>query len=150
MKAIEGIRQSFELIRDNKVRSFLTMIGINFGVGCLIAISIVDLVFRESIDSEMGKFGSTSLWVYTDGSVYTSREQRTLMNSKDIAYFCNALPGLFQGSSLFEQTMPVSYRGNSIQTTIFGVGVSLGMRKLLLKKRVKLQTELQEKHGRGY
>ena len=70
MKITEGIRQSFEVIRGNKVRSFLTMLGINFGVGCLIAISIVGLAFRESINSEMGKYGSTLLWVQQNWSAY--------------------------------------------------------------------------------
>ena len=124
MKITEGLRQSFEVIRGNKIRSFLTMLGINFGVGCLIAISVVGLAFRESINSEMGKYGSDVLWVYPDWSAYASREQRTLMNSRDIAYFHTALPGILKGCSIFEQTMPVKYRGNSIRTTIFGAADS--------------------------
>ena len=120
MKANEGIRQSFEVIRGNKVRSFLTMLGINFGVGCLIAISIVGLAFRESINSEMGKYGSTLLWVQPDWSTYASREQRTLLNNRDVAYFNTALPGMLNGGSLFNQVLPVKYKGNSIQTAVFG------------------------------
>ncbi|MCK5201517.1 MAG: ABC transporter permease [Spirochaetales bacterium] len=124
MKATEGIRQSFEVIRGNKVRSFLTMLGINFGVGCLIAISIVGLAFRESINSEMGKYGSTLLWVQSNWSAYASREKRILLDNRDIAYFHTALPGLLNGSSIFDQTMPVKYRGNSIRTTIIGTDIS--------------------------
>lgn len=120
MKGTEGLRQSFEVIRGNKVRSFLTMLGINFGVGCLIAISVVGLAFRESINSEMGKYGSTLLWVQPNWSSYASREQRTLMNNRDIAYFSNALPGMLDGGSLFDQVLTVKYKGNSIQTTVFG------------------------------
>jgi len=124
MKATEGIRQSFEVISGNKVRSFLTMLGINFGVGCLIAISIVGLAFRESITSEMGKYGSTLLWVQPNWSAYASREKRTLLNNRDVAYFHNALPGLQNGSSIFDETMPVKYKGNNTRTTIFGAGIS--------------------------
>ena len=120
MKATEGIRQSFEVIRGNKVRSFLTMLGINFGVGCLIAISIVGLAFRESINSEMGKYGSTLLWVQPNWSTYASREQRTLLNNRDVAYFNAALPGMLDGGSLFDRVLPVKYKGNSIRTTVFG------------------------------
>ena len=120
MKANEGIRQSFEVIRGNKVRSFLTMLGINFGVGCLIAISIVGLAFRESINSEMGKYGSTLLWVQPNWSTYASREQRTLLNNRDVAYFNTALPGMLNGGSLFNQVLPVKYKGKSIQTAVFG------------------------------
>jgi putative ABC transport system permease protein len=121
MKATEGIRQSFEVIKGNKVRSFLTMLGINFGVGCLIAISIVGLAFRESINSEMGKYGSTLLWVQPDWHAYASREQRTLLNNRDIKYFNTALPGMLKGGSLFDQVLPVKYKGNSINTTVYGI-----------------------------
>ena len=124
MKITEGIRQSFEVISGNKVRSFLTMLGINFGVGCLIAISIVGLAFRESITSEMGKYGSTLLWVQQNWSAYASREHRTLLDNRDIAYFHTALPGLQNGSSIFNQSMPVKYKGNSTRTTIFGTEIS--------------------------
>ncbi len=124
MKITEGLRQSFEVIKGNRIRSFLTMLGINFGVGCLIAISVVGLAFRESINSEMGKYGSTTLWVYTDWSAYASREQRTLLNNRDIAYFNAALPGMLESGSFFDQVLPVKYRGNSIRTTIFGASES--------------------------
>lgn len=120
MKTTEGIRQSFEVIRGNKVRSFLTMLGINFGVGCLIAISIVGLAFRESINSEMGKYGSTLLWVQPNWSSYASREQRTLLNNRDLAYFNSALPGMLDGGSIFDEVLPVKYKGNSTRTTVFG------------------------------
>lgn len=124
MKITEGIRQSFEVIRGNKVRSFLTMLGINFGVGCLIAISIVGLAFRESINSEMGIYGSTLLWVQPNPSAYASREQRTLLDNRDIAYFHITLPGLQNGSSIFNRTMLVKYKGNNIRTTIFDTNIS--------------------------
>ena len=124
MKAAEGLRQSFEVIKGNKVRSFLTMLGINFGVGCLIAISIVGLGFRESINSEMGKYGSNLLWVQSNGSAYASREKRILLDNRDIAYFHTALPGLKNGSSIFDQIMPVKYKGNSTRTTIIGTDIS--------------------------
>ncbi len=120
MKVTEGIRQSFEVIRSNKVRSVLTMLGINFGVGCLIAISIVGLAFRESINSEMGKYGSTLLWVQPNWSAYASREQRTLLNNRDLKYFNTALPGMLKGGSLFDRVLPVKYKGKSATTTIFG------------------------------
>ncbi len=121
MNITEGLRQSFDVIRGNKVRSFLTMLGINFGVGCLIAISVIGLAFRDSVNSEMGRYGSTLLWIQPNWSAYASRENRTLMENRDITYFKTALPGLISGGSLFNETYPVSYRGNSTRTSVYGV-----------------------------
>lgn len=121
MKITEGLRQSLEVIRGNKVRSFLTMLGINFGVGCLIAISVIGLAFRDSVNSEMGRYGSTLLWVQPNWSAYASRENRTLLTKRDRAYFETAIPGLVSSESLFDSTYSISYKGNSTKTTIYGV-----------------------------
>ncbi|MBI9101393.1 MAG: ABC transporter permease [Spirochaetales bacterium] len=121
MNITEGIRQSFDVISGNKIRSFLTMLGINFGVGCLIAISIVGLAFRDSINSEMGQYGSTLLWVQPDWHAYASGEQRTLLTKRDLAYFNSALPGIVGSGTIFDNTSSVSYKGNSTYTTIMGV-----------------------------
>lgn len=120
MNLSEGLRESLDVIRGNKARSFLTILGINFGVGCLIAISVVGLAFRSSIGSEMGRYGSTLLWVQVNHSAYASREPRTLMDERDVTYFHRALPGLAGGESLFNDNRPASFRGETVETTIFG------------------------------
>ncbi len=121
MNITEGIKQSFDVIRGNKIRSFLTMLGINFGVGCLIAISIVGLAFRDSINNEMGQYGSTLLWIQPNWSAYVSRESRTFMNDRDLSYFNKALPGRVNSGSIFDDVDSASYRGNSTRTSVFGV-----------------------------
>lgn len=121
MKITEGLYQSLDVIRGNKVRSFLTMLGINFGVGCLIAISVIGLAFRDSVNSEMGRYGSTLLWVQTNWRAYASNENRTYMTDRDKKYFEAALPGMISIESLFNAAYPVSYKGNSSRTTVMGV-----------------------------
>ncbi|MDA3811821.1 MAG: ABC transporter permease [Spirochaetaceae bacterium] len=121
MNITEGLRQSIEVIMGNKVRSFLTMLGINFGVGCLIAISVIGLAFRDSVNNEMGRYGSTLLWVHPNWSAFASNEHRTFLNDRDREYFETAIPGLLSSESLFDQTYSVSYKGNSTKTSIYGV-----------------------------
>lgn len=121
MNITEGLRQSIDVIRGNKVRSFLTMLGINFGVGCLIAISVIGLAFRDSVNSEMGRYGSTLLWVQPNWRAYASNESRTYMSERDKAYFEAALPGMISIESIFNATYNVSYKGNSSKTSVMGV-----------------------------
>lgn len=121
MNITEGLRQSLEVIRGNKVRSFLTMLGINFGVGCLIAISVIGLAFRDSVNSEMGRYGSTLLWIQPNWSAYASFENRTLMTDRDRAFFETAIPGMISSESIFDARYTVSYKGNSSKTTVMGV-----------------------------
>jgi putative ABC transport system permease protein len=121
MKITEGLRESFDVIRGNKVRSFLTILGINFGVGCLIAISVVGLGFRFSIESELGRYGSTLLWVQVSWRAYAGNEPRIQMDDRDIEYFKTALPGVESGESIFDISYPVSYKGRSHETVLYGV-----------------------------
>ncbi|MBI9099592.1 MAG: ABC transporter permease, partial [Spirochaetaceae bacterium] len=116
-----GLRQSLEVIRGNKIRSFLTMLGINFGVGCLIAISIIGLAFRDSVNSEMGRYGSTLLWIQSNWSAYASYEKRTFLTERDRSYFETALPGLISSESIFDASYTVSHKGNAARTTVMGV-----------------------------
>jgi len=54
MKITEGLRESFDVIRGNKVRSLLSILGSIFGVGCLFGISFVGVGLRFSIEAELG------------------------------------------------------------------------------------------------
>jgi putative ABC transport system permease protein len=121
MSVPEAIRQSFEVFSANKVRSFLTMLGITFGVGCLIAVAVVGIAFRQSIGSEMGRFGSTLVWVQPNWNVYADGEARTTMDERDVTYFKTNLPGLTGCSSIFSASEVVGRRGESLRTSIVGV-----------------------------
>ncbi len=121
MKIAEGIRQTFEVIASNKIRSFLTMLGINFGVGSLIAISIVGLSFRTSISGEMGKYGSDLIWVRPNRSAYVRGEHRILLRESDIEFFNNYLPGLEYKSTILNRWVKVRYHSKGEDVSIFGV-----------------------------
>ncbi len=121
MKIAEGIRQTFEVIASNKIRSFLTMLGINFGVGSLIAISIVGLSFRSSISGEMGKYGSNLIWVRPNGGAYVRGEHRILLRENDIEFFNRYLPGLEYRSTILSRWVKVRFRGKGEDVSVFGV-----------------------------
>ncbi len=121
MKFTEGLRESTSVIGGNKARSFLTILGINFGVGCLIAISVIGLAFRDSVGSEIGRYGSTMLWVQVNWQSYVDNENRTTMDGRDITFFQQTLPGLKSSGSLFSDMYTASYMGNSEEVEVLGV-----------------------------
>src|SRR3989304_8335959 len=103
----EGIRQSFDVIRSNKARSFLTMLGINFGVMSLVAISIIGLSFRGYITGQMSQYGSELMWVMVNGNAYARDEARIMLDGDALQYFRRALPGLLYDTTFFADTVPV-------------------------------------------
>ena len=121
MNLTEGIKQSFEVISSNKVRAFLTMLGMNFGVGSLVAIAIVGLGFRQSINKEMGRYGSTLVWVQSNRKAYTDFERRIYLSDQDVAYFVNSVKGLESHSTQFKKTAQVSYKSREKRVLLQGV-----------------------------
>jgi putative ABC transport system permease protein len=121
MNLEEGLRQSFDVIRSNKVRAFLTMLGINFGVASLIAIAMIGLAFREYINGELGQFGSQLLWVYMNNQAYVSGEKKTYFDEQDIYYFKTYLPGLNYDSTILSYPSEASYRGKGKMISVMGV-----------------------------
>ena len=120
MKFTEGLRESASVIGGNKIRSFLTILGINFGVGCLIAISVIGLAFRDSVGSEIGRYGTTMLWVQVDWRSYNTNEPRTMLDGRDIKFFQQTLPGLKSSGTLFSDNYTASYKGESAVIEVLG------------------------------
>ncbi|MFW5783833.1 MAG: ABC transporter permease, partial [Spirochaetota bacterium] len=117
----EGLRQSFEVIAGNKLRSLLTMLGIIFGVGCLIAISIVGGAFRGAISGEMGQYGSTLVWVQANWEAYARGERRTYLDDDDVRFMRSSLPGIEYSGTMLDVQETVSYEGASRLTRVYGV-----------------------------
>jgi putative ABC transport system permease protein len=122
MNIEEGIRQSFEVIAGNKLRSALTMLGVVFGVGCLIAVSIVGLAFRGSISGDLGKYGSTLMWIQADWRAYSNDEQQVLLDDRDVQFFLSNLPGLEYSGTFYTIYRSVSHGGETQTVNIYGVG----------------------------
>ncbi len=59
----ENLRQALRMVRSNKLRSMLSMLGVLIGVACVIAIMALGRGARESITQELARLGSNMLSV---------------------------------------------------------------------------------------
>jgi putative ABC transport system permease protein len=66
----EGFRQSFETISHNRLRTFLTMLGMNIGVGSVIAVMAIGLMSRGAVMHGIESIGSSLLWVRPNRAAY--------------------------------------------------------------------------------
>ena len=63
MLLYENIRLAFSSLRANKMRAFLTMLGIIIGISSVIAIMTVGKSMESSLTDTMGSLGATNLTV---------------------------------------------------------------------------------------
>jgi len=64
MLILESIRLAFSAIRTNKMRSFLTMLGIIIGISSVIAITAIGSSIQGVVDKEFENYGKNAMYVY--------------------------------------------------------------------------------------
>ena len=97
MKIISILKQSFKAIMSNKVRTFLTVLGVIIGIGAVIGLMSLGNGVKENISEQIGSLGSTNLRV-TSGSNMDSRTSADFMNSDSTDRTQQANPAMM-GSS---------------------------------------------------
>lgn len=67
----ESIKMAFDGMVSNKLRTFLTLLGIIIGVGAVIAMVSLGFGVKESIKDNISKLGSNLLMVSAGGRTAT-------------------------------------------------------------------------------
>lgn len=76
----ESIRMAFDTLRNNKLRSGLTVLGIVIGVTTVIAISSIINGLNNNVSSLVSSFGTNLFWVYRMPLIQTSRPSPEMLN----------------------------------------------------------------------
>jgi putative ABC transport system permease protein len=120
MNLSEGFRESFETIRHNKLRTFLTMLGMNIGVAAVIAVMATGLMGRGAIMQGIENIGSSLIWVQPNRDAYPSRSEVQYLRPDDL----QALKALVTDAwltPLLRAQHALGYRGYQQRATVYGV-----------------------------
>src|SRR5215831_8592649 len=60
----ENMKMALETIRKNKVRSFLTVLGVVVGVWVAIAVASILIGFEDNVQASLNEWGVNNLWVF--------------------------------------------------------------------------------------
>ncbi|HVR75819.1 MAG TPA: ABC transporter permease [Planctomycetota bacterium] len=80
----ENAAMAMETLRGNKMRSFLTVLGVFIGVVIVTAVASVLNGFRDSIVEELESFGTNNLYVYRFPFVQAGHSNRNLRGRKPL------------------------------------------------------------------
>ena len=86
MQALEAFRMALAAIVANKLRSFLTLIGIIAGVASIIAVMTGISVIQKTMEKEIGVFGSTTFQVQKNamGGHMSEEERRKIARRRPV------------------------------------------------------------------
>jgi putative ABC transport system permease protein len=83
MKFLSVLKQSFKSIMTNKVRTFLTILGIVIGIGSVIGLMSLGTGVKGSISEQVSSLGSTNLRI-TSGNAMSSRMSGDFLDADNI------------------------------------------------------------------
>lgn len=126
MDFAEFIQVSFIALVTNKIRSFLTMLGIIIGVGSVILLVSIGTGLQNFVTQQFASLGSNTLWVMPGEVDFSQGPRSTIMSASK--FELSDVDDLKRGSQHIKQASPMiqgfakfSYKGNTASTEVWGV-----------------------------
>src|SRR2546428_12818456 len=85
MNPHEGVRQALSSIRANKLRSFLTMLGVIIGIGAMLLMVAVVEGLESNIRKQFEGLGSRLLFVFYNPDPNAKRQARRTFDGARLA-----------------------------------------------------------------
>jgi putative ABC transport system permease protein len=126
MKASENITMAFKNIFNNKIRSFLTMLGIIIGVGAVISMISIGEGAKKRVTDSITAMGSNLLIVTRGrgGRGGGFGQGSAALGRKEVELIQNSSPFITNIAPEARTNQNVSYAGNSMNTTILGCTIN--------------------------
>ncbi|SES86562.1 putative ABC transport system permease protein [Natronincola peptidivorans] len=119
MNLLENIQLAFSTIRANKMRSFLTMLGIIIGIAAVVAISAIGNGGRHEIEKSMEQFGTNRLMIYMNWEKQNDFRLRDFINDRDIEAI-SRIEGIDAITPLFEEWTTISAENRHAEIVLVG------------------------------
>ncbi|MCX6091095.1 MAG: ABC transporter permease [Candidatus Atribacteria bacterium] len=127
MNIFENIRTAFSSLLSNKLRSFLTMLGIIIGVASVVSMVSLGQGMRIRITSDIGNLGSNVLTVvpgrtqHRPGMAFQRRGAANILTYTHYQNLRNTeLPGVKDVSAEITSSKTVAYGKNNTSTNVIG------------------------------
>jgi putative ABC transport system permease protein len=124
MRMLEYLNLAGQQIRKNKLRSFLTILGIVIGIASMIAVISVGDSGQDKINGELAKFGINRSWIFSeDGSMSISRGG--VLSFDDAKMIEKRVKGLKAVCPASYRRLDISYNGKSVKSDLSGTTEAL-------------------------
>ncbi len=120
MNLSEGFRESWDMISHNKLRTFLTMLGMNIGVAAVIAVMATGLMARAAVMRGVESIGTSLIWVRANTSAYENRHDAVYMRPEDLSALASEVGDAWV-SPLLRGRGTMGYRGYEDTVNLYGV-----------------------------
>ena len=125
MKVIEGIREAFDTVRHNKLRTALTILSLVIGVASVIAVMAIGIMGRRAVMDDVAALGGSLYWIEPDRSENRwERNEKRRQYLRD--YHLEGIHDLVRETSwltpLGRSEGTVGFRNTEENVQLYGVG----------------------------
>ncbi|GMA51016.1 hypothetical protein GCM10025857_23730 [Alicyclobacillus contaminans] len=124
MMWLETVRVAWRSIRANKMRSFLTMLGIIIGVMAVIGSSAVGVAAKNSVTKQVEGLGSNVITVMpgavTSGGINRGFGSASTLKYEDVSAILQQDPDVAMAAPLVSHNSQVVFESNNTSTAIEG------------------------------
>ena len=127
MHASDVFKLAFKALRDRKLRSFLTIIGIMIGSAVILALIASSSGLSTGIQAQVGKIGANTLTVSSAGQFFGGGgasggggTQNYQLSQQDVDTI-KSFQGVSNVFPYYSQRVTISYGSNSISGSLIGV-----------------------------
>jgi putative ABC transport system permease protein len=127
MNILKIIQVALKALNRNKMRTFLTMLGIIVGVVAVIAMISIGQGANASIQNDISSLGTNLLFVRSGssfrGGIHYGSGSVTSLSADDAEAIVNECPSVSMASPTISTRAQVKYQNKNWNTSINGVGV---------------------------
>ncbi len=124
MRLLSILRMALRSINRNKMRSFLTMLGIVIGVAAVIAMLAIGQGARNAINSQIASLGTNLLMIFpgafTAGGVRSEAGTASRLSEDDANAIKAQCPAVMYSTPMARTSSQVKAGGQNWRTSIFG------------------------------
>jgi putative ABC transport system permease protein len=124
MRFYEILNIAFDALRQNKMRSLLTMLGIIIGVGAVIAMVAIGQGAQAQVDAQIGSLGTNVILIFPgfsqSGAVRSGAQTGTTLTEEDGAAIKEQCPAVAYLSPMLRAGGQIVYGDNNWATSMQG------------------------------
>ncbi|MCW3059986.1 MAG: Macrolide export ATP-binding/permease protein MacB [Capsulimonas sp.] len=127
-KGLVNLTMALRGLGANKLRAFLTMLGVIIGVGAVIIAIAIGQGSRAAVAASLQKLGTNVLTVFPGqqrtGGVSGGLGSSNTMTLADADAILKGCPSVSRVSPQVNKTAQVKYKSNNTSTSIYGTGIN--------------------------
>jgi putative ABC transport system permease protein len=124
MRLLGILKMAFRSINRNKMRSFLTMLGIVIGVAAVIAMLAIGQGARNAINSQIASLGTNLLMIFpgafTSGGVRSEAGTASRLTEEDAQAIKAQCPAVMYSTPMARTSSQVKAGGQNWRTAVYG------------------------------